>query len=192
MKVDDVRFVRDLLDDVESNFNVDKNRVYAGGFSNGSQFTCVLGKRCSDRIAAIGMVAGQRPVDGIFPPPPRPISLIQFSGRKDVIGPYDGGEPNFEAAFKTDLLPVRKTIGTWARFDGCSDEPASSKRVGKAEIESFGKGKNGAEVVLVTLDDGGHTWPGGRTLPAMEEHPVNHDINGSEVMWDFFSRHTLK
>ena len=50
------------------------------------------------------------------------------------------------------------------------------------------------EVVLWTIEGGGHTWPGGDTT--LLEKPivgaVNRDIFASEEMWNFFQKYSLR
>jgi polyhydroxybutyrate depolymerase len=192
MKVDDVAFIRDVLDDVERLCKVDPRRVYACGYSNGAQMSYVLAQKLSDRIAAIAAVAGQRPPDQLYAPPPRAVPVLQFAGKRDRIGPYDGGAPNFEAEFKTELPPVEKTVRAWAAHDGCPTEP-KTRAVGKAKEMRFGPGRDGSEVVLWALEDGGHTWPGGNVLPAVAEQlgPINKDIHAASLMWEFFAAHPM-
>jgi polyhydroxybutyrate depolymerase len=194
-KVDDVGFVSAMLDDLRGLLNIDYNRVYAAGFSNGAQLCYRLAKQLTHRIAAIGTVAGQRPARDDIPTPPRPISVIQFSGRQDTIAPYDGGSPHFEAKFKTELLPVEKTIRSWVEFNGCRPEPSAPKRIDQAVMKRWGPCKDETEVVLWTLEDGGHTWPGGRTLPAAKkwgQGNTSQSIWASEAMWNFFKTKSLR
>ena len=194
-KVDDAGFVSALLDDLAKLFNIDPKQVYAAGFSNGAQFSYRLSKQLSDRIAAIAVVAGHRSADAQFPPPPRPISVMQFAGLKDTIGPYHGGAPSFNAAFETKLQPVEKTIQSWVDFNGCPSKPIEVKKIGRAIQKRFGPGREGVEVILWTLEDGGHTWPGGKSLPASDRMglgAINQDINASDLMWEFFKKHPLK
>ena len=64
--------------------------------------------------------------------------------------------------------------------------------VGQADFTLYGPGTKGAEVVLVTIGDGGHTWPGGDVATQAEGDivgPVNRGISASELMWEFFARH---
>lgn len=198
-KVDDVAYVDAVLDDLSQLFNVDKKRIYACGYSNGAQFVFRLAKRRSDKIAAIGAVAGQRaPLDAYDPVPSRPIPLIQFSGVRDTFGPYKGGKPPEDAVFKAEVKPVRQTVKAWVDFNQCNPEPVEEKRVGKAVMQRYGHCQSGAEVVFWTLEDGGHTWPGGRVTPNVEAlglgslGNVNTDINASALMWNFFKKYSLK
>lgn len=197
-KVDDINFVKAVLDDLSRMVSIDVKRVYACGYSNGAQFSYRLAKRLSSRIAAIAAVAGHRPVNDSFDPKPvRPISVMQFSGKQDRIGPYYGGEPAFDADLKTKLLPVETTIQSWVSFNGCSSEPAEVNKTGNATKKRYGPCQNGTEVVFWILEDGGHTWPGGRVLPiaAVEKMGlgnINRDIRASDLMWEFFRNNYLK
>src|SRR5690349_10772024 len=56
--VDDVAFVKALLDDVASFQPLDQQRVYATGMSNGGIFTHYLATKLGERLAAVAPVAG--------------------------------------------------------------------------------------------------------------------------------------
>ena len=197
---DDVGYVAALLDDLATLFRIDKKRVYACGYSNGGQFTYRLSKRMTDRIAAIATVAGQRPVkDDFDAPPSRPLSIMQFSGLQDPLAPYGGGPPKIgKPGIKANAYPVQKSIESWVAFDRCPSKPAETKRIGKAVMNRYGPCQDGTEVVLWTLEDSGHTWPGGRIVPQVkmlglgEMGNVNQDINASDLMWEFFKEHPLE
>ena len=52
----------------------------------------------------------------------------------------------------------------------------------------FGKGKDGAEVILYTIEGGGHTWPG-RAAPTLLG-PATHNLVANEAIWNFFRNYT--
>src|SRR5262249_21615915 len=116
-KVDDVGFVAALLADVGQFAPIDPLRIYAAGYSNGAQFVNRLVKQLPEPIAAIAVVAGQRGPDELFPPPKRPISIMQFAGLEDEVGPYRGGQPKEKEALVTMLKPVPEVIKAWAAFN---------------------------------------------------------------------------
>jgi polyhydroxybutyrate depolymerase len=194
---DDVGFVNGLLDDLAVFFSIDQQRIYACGISNGAQFTNRLAQQLSNRIAAIACVAGHRKADDYFPPPPRAVAKLQFSGMQDELAPYHGGTPpkkkaGIKIAFKFTLPPVEDTIASWAKHDGCPAEPAETKRIGKAVMKRYGPGRDNTEVVLWTLEDGGHTWPGGQMVVSEVKADlgnINRDISAVELMWEFFKNH---
>ena len=191
-KVDDVGYVSALLADLGKFVPIDPLRIYAADYSNGAQFTYRLVKQLPEPLAAIAAVAGQRGPDEFFPPPKRPVSVMQIAGLQDQIGPYKGGSPARKVEFVTVLKPVPDVIQAWAAFDECPTQPAK-RTVKNAEELTYGPGREGSEVVLWTLKDGGHTWPQGNVMPAIAEEigPVNRDIFAAEEVWKFFEKHPL-
>jgi polyhydroxybutyrate depolymerase len=58
--IDDVGFINALIDQMFSRYSIDPSRIYAVGYSNGGMMALSLACRLSDRIAAVGAVAGGR------------------------------------------------------------------------------------------------------------------------------------
>jgi polyhydroxybutyrate depolymerase len=57
--------------------------------------------------------------------------------------------------------------------------------------KSHGPGKDGAEVVLLVIQGGGHTWPGRDSLlPILGKSTGN--ISANDLMWEFFQKHPMK
>lgn len=52
-------------------------------------------------------------------------------------------------------------------------------------------GKDGSEVVLVVIEEGGHTWPG-RQPPVGFIGKAAKTVSANDLMWDFFQKHKLK
>ena len=77
-------------------------------------------------------------------------------------------------------------------------EPVVPEEVWTNEISSASTVVNNSEVVLWTLEDGGHTWPGGKITKSEEDYlgigvgPINHDISSMELIWEFFEKHPMK
>jgi polyhydroxybutyrate depolymerase len=195
-KVDDVAYITAVLDDVAKHFSVDAKRVYACGMSNGAHMCFLLAAKLPDRIAAIGPVAGQRAVGQYAPEPTRPIPLIYFHGAKDTWASFAGGESSpVRSAFEAfEIKPAREAVASWAKFNGC-DAKAKETVKGEAHQFAYPSCKKGGEVVYWQLEDGGHTWPGGKRSKVEERGgvgEVNADINASQLMWEFFKQHSLE
>jgi polyhydroxybutyrate depolymerase len=47
-------------------------------------------------------------------------------------------------------------------------------------------------VYFYTIHGGGHSWPGGGSLPRIIAGTTNRDIDATAIMWDFFQSHPLK
>ena len=192
-KPDDVEFVGKLLDDLEKVLNVNPKRVFATGISNGGMMSYKLAAEMSDRIAAIAPVAGTMTFDKFQLK--RPVSVIHFHGTEDGLVPFGGPKANEPKFFA--FHPVEETIREFANADGCPKEPKLTDEAHKAtdptktKRKTFGPGKEGAEVVLVTIEGGGHTWPGAKfNVDFLGK--TTHDISANDLMWEFFEKHEMK
>jgi len=193
-KVDDVGFTRVLLDDLGGMVTIDPGRVYATGMSNGAIMVYRLASELSDRIAAIAPVSG--PMGTETCNPKRPISVIHFHGTDDLNAPFRGGKGT-RSLTQTDFYPVEHSIHAWVKVNGCPEEPVTVKEPGKVEDgttiirQTHGPGKEGVEVVLITIEGGGHTWPGKESrLTTLGKSTKN--ISANDVMWEFFKKHPMK
>jgi polyhydroxybutyrate depolymerase len=185
----DVQFVSDLLDQVQRAYNVDTNRVYANGLSNGGGMSALLACKLSDRIAAAGSVSGAYLLPRSEWNAPRSAPMILFHDTDDPLVPFHGGPS------KVFPLPF-PDVPSWAHWlgtnYGCAPDPAKLRDSGKASGLRYSDGTNGAEVELHILSGGGHTWPGGGKMPAFIVGPTLSDINATRLMWDFFQRHPMR
>ena len=193
-KIDDVAFVRALLDDLATVVKIDPKRVYATGISNGGIISYFLASELSDRIAAIAPVGG--PMGTKTCDPARPVSVIHFHGTDDNFAPYKGGR-GAKSLTQTQFYSVDHSIKAWVKANGCPDTPRVEKLPDKVDDgmtvtrTTYGPGKDGAEVVLITINGGGHTWPG-REPVARFLGPSTKDISANDLMWEFFQRHPMR
>ena len=190
---DDVKYVGALLDDLATVAKVDPQRVYATGMSNGGMMCYRLAAEMSDRIAAIAPVAGTVTLDESKPK--RLVPVMHFHGKADNIVPYDGlgnNAPKF-LPFKS----VQESIAIWCKINGCPDEPTITEFPDKEDDgtkvikKQYGPGKDDAEVVLIEIEGGGHTWPGQQSPIAFLGNSTL-DVSANDLMWEFFSKHPMK
>jgi polyhydroxybutyrate depolymerase len=191
---DDVGFIRSLLDTLEAEFPIDNRRVYATGISNGAMFSYRLACELPGVFAAIAPVAGALPAEL----EPRctqadPVAIAAFQGTADRFVPYDGGAV---ARHRGRVLSAEETMAFWARVDGCSltavteleqdRDPGDGTRVRRSEYPGCGHGK---ELVLYSIEGGGHTWPGGPSVARFIVGRVSRDLDATATIWEFFARH---
>jgi polyhydroxybutyrate depolymerase len=218
--VDDIAFLRELVARMEGEYGTDPRHVYATGISNGGIMSYRLASEAPDLVTAIAPVAGAaagRKRSGapliIFPAPHRPVSVIAFHGMQDRLIPYEGGQGAGIA--NADYLPVQNSINLWIGYNGCSPTPATwTSPSGNIIRQWYGGGNEGSEVVLFSIRDGGHNWPGGTSImqgeaalntpgwtrrsygPGRMTGRLNEllgtptqEISANELMWEFFKRH---
>ena len=186
---DDVAFINALLDDLATVVKVDKRRVYACGMSNGAMMCYRLAAELSQRIAAIAPVAGTIAI--AENKPVRPVPVLHFHGTQDRFVPY---EP-VKALRGMHLMGVAESIRTWVRLDGCNPAPKTEVLTKdgaalKVTRETHGGGTRGAEVVLVRIDGGGHTWPGKVPMVGFIGKSTT-DISANALIWEFFRKHPM-
>ena len=98
--------------------------------------------------------------------PADPVSVIIFHGTADEHVLYNGGEPvqKVDRHFRVDNS-VSYAVSFWLKHNGCSETARRSEK-GSIRTEIYSGGKDGAEVVLYTVNGGGHAWPGRAGVPA--------------------------
>jgi polyhydroxybutyrate depolymerase len=199
---EDVAFIRALLQKVEENRNVDARRIYVTGFSSGGFFSQRLACEMSDKIAAIAPVAAT-----IGVPlkescnPGRPVPVLMINGVKDPIITWKGKIRKVRYAFRDSVITsVPEAVDFWRKHNRCAEIPESklvvhaAKGIRGAEIKVFPGCSDSAEVQQVILERGGHTWPGSdhKVWPGgVLVGPTTHDINATEVIWEFFKQHPM-
>lgn len=202
---DEIDYFTKLLDDLESVINVDTKRVYATGMSNGAAMAHVLACEMADRIAAIAPVAvGNQHASLESCNPQRPVPVLQIHGDADPYWPYLGGDVlcilTMQAMVgipaSAAVVTQPSTVGGWLTRNGCGSTsttqylPDLVAGDGVVRTDSYPSCNAGADVVLYTIEGGGHTWPGGFS-PSAAAGTVNRDINASEVILDFFAAHPM-
>lgn len=186
--IDDVRFVRTLIDQLSSGLAIDANRIFVAGYSEGAMLAHRLACELSDRLAGAASVAAtmvQRVADRCRPQ--RAIPFVFFQGTADPLFPWEGGG---------GWLSVPATIGKWTALDGCTGQPVLGTEPDRendgtlVRTERYAACSSGAEVILYAVEGGGHTWPGALGAFPAFTGVVSRDVSANAVLVDFFARHS--
>lgn len=182
--VNDVNYIRTLIKKLHVDLNIDPDRVYVAGLSNGGMMAYRLASELSDVIAAVA------PVEGCMYEQPEeftgPVSVIAFHGKSDTVVKYDGGT-GWVGTYQLKATPVQPTIAYWTKRNQCDTTPIREEDENLVK-EVYRNGKNGTEVCLYTIKDGGHAWPGGRRASFVFDRPSK-CVSATEVMCQFFWAH---
>jgi polyhydroxybutyrate depolymerase len=200
--VDDVDFVRQVVDDLAAFTAVDRSRIYATGLSNGAMMAYRLAAEASDLVAAIAPVAGAAMMEPRSPG--RPVPVLHIHSLDDPRALYDGGlGPPFPlTTSRVDHVPVEAVVNVWAENNGCDPVPTLDE---KREGVPSGEGPPhtashlvyldcaaGGDVELWRLTGAGHVWPGG--TPGYLQSilgPSTDVIDANLEAWTFFLRFQL-
>lgn len=185
---DDLGFTEAMIDAIASSYAIDQERVYSTGYSNGGYFSFELACKLSDRIAAIGSVAGTMSTETLDAcAPVHPMPILQIHGTSDFTVWYNG-------AFPIRSTPIEAVLDYWADFNSTNDtpiivdlpdlNPADGSTV---QYYAYEDGERGTTVDHYKVVGGGHDWPDLDGDPG----DVNVDISASQVVWDFVSRYDI-
>ena len=192
-KVDDVGFIRKLIDELVSSGRADPKRIYVTGMSNGGMMTHRLARELPDRIAAIAPIVGA--IFGDEAPAASPVPAIIFVGQDDknvppAGGPLGGSDKRGSLSRLRDkpedhdVAPDIAQAEYWAKANGCA--PPVKMNEARFEEIRWEKCTSGAPVHFYRVANNGHAWPGGTAGRAEADQPTQ-AVNASEMMWRFFT-----
>jgi len=132
--------------------------------------------------------------------PAKQVPMLMINGTADPLIPYEGGRGTSRFA-RPGFWSTMKTFDFWRRVNGCDaqqtemaelehrdpSDPTSVTRI-SARCQS------GRDVVLYRVNKGGHRMPGSFAdarfprIVGLLLGPQNRDIDGAEVIWEFFRK----
>lgn len=194
--IDDVGFTEALIDHFAENYHIEESRVYATGMSWGGFFSNHLAVHLNDRLAGIGAVTGQMALSTPQPMLKNGMAVVYVMGDHDPTVPPTG-IPGLTHSVK-DALSYWLKVNNKARVGSVTYLPYEEKMIPqpfglpavlddtKIRREVFSKGNiHKPQVVLYTVEGGGHTWPGGpQYLPASMIGKASQQMNASEMIWN--------
>src|SRR5579859_2736892 len=183
----DARFISELIDKLERDYNIDPKRIYVDGMSNGGGMAFALSCEIPDRIAAVGVVAGAIEGDRNCRDP-RPVPTIVFHGTADKFAVYEGGK---SAVAPVVLANIPHWVRQVAQRNQCQAEGKESRLSASVRRLVYSGCAKNADVVFYTIKGGGHTWPGGKHLPEWIAGRTTDEISASRLMWAFYQQHPL-
>lgn len=195
----DVKFLDSLLTKLESNYDIDPDKIFCTGISNGAFMSHRLGLELSHRLAGIAPIIGgvNLTVKDNFPPK-KPLSVMIIQGVDDPIVPYSGGPVRLVETGKArgTLLPTEEAFSLWAEHNRCEKTttqtlPDATDDGCQVTLMSAKKGVGQTEVLLYAIKGGGHTVPGGsQYLPEKLIGKVCQDIDAVDLVAEFCLRNS--
>jgi polyhydroxybutyrate depolymerase len=181
--VDDLGFLAALADTIIAQYNIDQNRIYSAGMSNGGFMSYHLACFLSSRVTAVASVTGSMTIAAYNTCDPEyPVPAIQIHGTLDAVVPYNG---NFF------FVPVEALVDFWVEHNNCDPEPIiiqipdiDTTDGCTAEQYIYSNGDHGSSVEFFKITGGGHSWPGA----PVNINITNMDFSASEEIWRFLSQ----
>ena len=171
---DDLGFIEALINKLETDYMIDRKRIYACGYSNGGMMSYGLASHKSNLIAAVGSISGVMIDSDINPSHPMPV--IKIHGTSDEVLPYNGISGEYNS--------VEATLEYWKNFNNTNTTPITTTfNDNGIVIEHFiyADGDNNCNVEHYKVIEGGHVW-----------FDLNFQgANTSMLIWDFVSRYDI-
>jgi len=196
LNIDDVGFIKSLIDLFVKEYSIDRSRVFLTGLSNGGHMCFKLAMEISDKIRAIAAIAAHIPVkeNNSCSIPHVPVSILLVSGTNDPINPFEGGDVSILGIIKKgQVLSAMGTVEFWLKAFGISASPTFLKFPDKKPDDGSwidrktwsSKGNN--QIALYTVHGGGHTIPGTKQHLSFFWGKTNQDIIMVDEIMKFFS-----
>ena len=144
-----------------------------------------LSCRMPDRFAAVGLVGAALLLPSTWCKSTQPVPMIGIHGLRDTMAPYQGGS----SWIAPDFAPFLPFGAGWARRNRCAPNPQDIEIRDGVTRREYKQCANDATVVLYTLRDGGHTWPGGAELPEWFAGKTIKEFDATAEIWHFFEQH---
>ncbi|KAA1249596.1 esterase [Mycobacterium simiae] len=192
-RVDDVGFLVALVTKLRDDLAVPAGHVFATGLSNGGFMSNRLACDRADVFAAVAPIAGTLGA-GVACNPSRPVSVLEAHGTADRVVPFKGGVVRGRGGV-SQAISVSTMSDRWRAANGCQGDPSVEElpNVGDGTVVRRFDSRScaaGTEVVLYQIDNGGHTWPGGKQyLPKAIIGSTTRAFDGSQAIVQFFVTH---
>ena len=166
---DDVGYVESMISEISSQYNVDMERIYAAGYSNGGMMAYGLANYKSDLIAAVASVSGAM-LDCIGSTS-HPMPVVHLHGTSDGVLPYNGS---------SDWSSAQSTLDHWINFNNTVLTPTVTSD-NNIEHYVYDQGDSLVSVEHYKYIGGDHVW----------FSSIFQGQNASELVWNFVSRYDI-
>ena len=178
--VDDVDFINTIIELVSQKYNLNQERIYSTGMSNGGFMSYHLACNLSSKIAAIASVTGSMSIQTYEScNPSHPTSILQVHGTIDSTVPFRG---NSDLGMKS----INDVMDYWKLYNACDTDPTSIV-TDYFDIEisiqhdTYLNCLNDIQVELYKIEGMGHRWP----------NKERYGISATEKIWEFINLYDI-
>jgi polyhydroxybutyrate depolymerase len=184
--VDDIGFLATLIDTINNDYNLNLNRVYSCGMSNGGYMSYELACQLGNRITAVASVTGTMTTARMNAcNAPKPTPIMQIHGTADATVPYNGSTGNESIPDVVDYWVDQTNCNPMANMTNVPDNDPNDGCT--AEHYVYTGGDLGTTIEFFKVIGGAHTWPGA----PLNIGVTNQDFDASIEIWRFFSQYSL-
>lgn len=194
LDIDDVGFLKAVVDKFVADIDVDPARVFATGVSRGGSMALRLALEAPSRFRAVAAVSESVPTPENFkctPAGPGTSSVMIMNGTEDPLVPFDGGEVSLFGLFikRGHVLSSRASGQFFADLNHIGGTPEAHQTTLIDDVrmdEVLWRDGSSVEVELVAVHGGGHGMPQPYRRHPRLLGPSPKAPNGPEMIWAFF------
>ena len=162
----DIDYILAIIEDVASQYSIDRNRIYCCGFSNGGMMTYTVANLLGDVFAAYASISGY-PINEfhLHHTGARPVPFLHIHGTEDDL---------VKSAY------VSKIIDNMVARNGCNPVPETTTKTGFTK-KVYAAGEGGFPIVFYSIKGMGHS----------PETSATEEGNASKTMWEFMKQYRL-
>lgn len=194
-EIDDVGFIEKTIEYAIDSFKVDPARIFVAGLSEGGLMAFRLACEIPQKIKGFASVAASLSLDQLVDcNADTTISLLAINGTRDPILPYEGGQIMMDEQESGSVLGIEDAISFWLKENQC-EEKSTTRDIAnrdtfdetRSEKITYSDCKYGNKIVLIRVNNGGHTWPGGRQYEGQRNiGKTSRDFDATDEIWKFF------
>ena len=178
---DDDRFAAELPTIIAERHDIDTQRIYAMGFSNGAQVAAKLLCHHSVQIAGVAMVGQSLNEDNCRPAYKVPVVIMH--GMQDPAAPYKGGG-------KYQLKSHQQSIDFLRDWYEIKADKKQIKGDKTYKCSEYSEGKqSGTSVIGCSMFSNGHQWPGSRDFLVKQLGTTNKSLSANDFIMSFFKQY---
>lgn len=160
VSIDDVGFLRSVIVAMKGRANIDGDRVFVTGISNGGGMAQRMACEAADLVRAVASVSF--PLNTQQCTPAKPIGVTEIAATGDGTIAYAGNSssvpllPNDTLGVPLGVQGAKDSLAEWKAIDGCSGDAVRTQLLADVAAEEYRNCNAGVRVGLVTITGGKH------------------------------------
>ena len=191
--IDDLKFLNDLIADLEIKANIDSKQIFMLGSSNGGFMTFYYACQFPQKLKAIGtIISGMAPIIKENCNINDRVGLVMINGTADPLVKFDGGELLVGRKNHGKILPANETIRYWVEKSKCNLKP-QEETIEKGQERMFKKTYSDCrfknDLQQYAIEGAGHGIPGSKQyLPEFVIGKMSAEFSGPDLVWEYFRK----
>tara|TARA_R110002167_G_scaffold158880_11_gene354276 strand:+ start:2062 stop:3033 length:972 start_codon:yes stop_codon:yes gene_type:complete len=197
--LNDVLFVKSVVQLMERRYNIDRKNVFAAGYFNGGNMCFKLAKEVPDLFKGFVVIGANMPINAVDDRTSneQPVSLMIISDTAGAINPFKGAENTSPHEFaRGEFMSTSETLDYWLKLSGHTEKSPNDPALKSIEKNNsvalrydYLSKEEGKRISLLKIVKGGYPFPN----PHFDQWPKRKgynqgDINIPETVVAFFYR----